>query len=154
MAKPKLYLDTSVINGLFAYDVPWQIKASQELFHKIATGEYKGYTSEVVLEEIKETPDLIRQDQLLEVIDIYSLYELPRTDKSDQLATAYIKENIIPKRYFPDALHIAIAVVNELDILVSWNFEHIVKYQTKVKVNQINQKMDYPKIEILSPEEA
>ncbi len=60
-----------------------------------------------------------------------------------ELARRYVSENIIPLKFFDDALHIAAAIVNECNILVSWNFKHIVKYKTIEGINAINRLMGY-----------
>jgi hypothetical protein len=74
--------------------------------------------------------------------------------ESMELAERYIKEGIIPVRYRSDALHIAIAVTNGIDALISWNFEHIVRLKTRVMVNGINKLLGYHEIEICSPQEV
>ena len=61
--------------------------------------------------------------------------------------------SIIPEKFINDALHIAIATVNEIDSVVSWNLEHIVKIKTIVEVNRINIKKGYKQIFIITPEE-
>jgi len=52
-------------------------------------------------------------------------------------------------KHIEDAVHIAVTTVNSLDILVSWNFEHIVKLKTKREVNAINVLLGYNQIEIV-----
>ena len=53
-----------------------------------------------------------------------------------------------------DALHIAVASVNNLDVIVNWNFTHIVKLKTRREVAVINTLMGYKPIEICSPQEV
>ncbi|MFQ3675573.1 MAG: hypothetical protein SNJ64_03415, partial [Endomicrobiia bacterium] len=60
---------------------------------------------------------------------VLSIYRLKPTHTTG--TNKYILENIIPSKYRNDALHIAIAVVNDSDVVVSWNLEHIVKLKTK-----------------------
>ena len=60
----------------------------------------------------------------------YNITILALTDESDRLADAYISEGIIPEKFRTDGLHIAIATVNDLDMIVSMNFQHIVKRKT------------------------
>jgi hypothetical protein len=74
--------------------------------------------------------------------------------ETEELAERYIKEGIIPKKYRSDALHIAVAVINGIDVIVSWNFEHIVKLKTRVMVDGVNKLLGYHEIEICSPEEV
>jgi len=81
-------------------------------------------------------------------------YLLEMGIEAEELAERYIKEGIIPERYRGDALHISIAVINGMDAIVSWNFQHIVKLKTRVMVNGVNRLFGYHEIEICSPEEV
>lgn len=56
-------------------------------------------------------------------------------------------------KYLNDALHIAIATINEVDIIASWNLEHIVKIKTMIEVNKINLLKGYKQLFIITPEE-
>ena len=71
-----------------------------------------------------------------------------------QLAEKYMMNNIIPKKKRMDALHIAIASANEMDIILSYNFKHINKLMTKTLIPAINQVSDYRDIFIALPEEV
>ena len=71
-----------------------------------------------------------------------------------ELSERYISEGIIPERFGSDAIHIAIAVSNGIDAIVSWNFNHIVKLKTRIMVNGVNRLLGYHEIEICSPEEV
>ena len=78
---------------------------------------------------------------------------LSLTVESSLLADAYIKNGAIPKSYPEDAMHIAIAAVNEIDYLLSWNFEHIVKIKTRKIISMVNTSLGYAHIEIITPAE-
>lgn len=75
------------------------------------------------------------------------------SDEVQTLAQRYIAEGVIPPKYLDDALHLAAAVVHEVEVLVSWNFEHLVKLKTRLGVNGVNRLLGYREIEIVSPEE-
>jgi len=68
-----------------------------------------------------------------------------------ELAKRYVEEGIISSKFFDDAIHIAAATVYECDILVSWNFKHIVKVKTIQGVNGINKLIGYKEIQLVSP---
>jgi len=70
------------------------------------------------------------------------------------LAERYIKEKIVSSKYLLDAQYIAIATINKADVLVSWNFKHIVNLRRIHLYNSINLKYGYPLIEIRSPREV
>ena len=77
----------------------------------------------------------------------------PRTAEVDLLAERYVQEKIIPLKHMDDALHIAIASVHNLDVIASWNFEHLVKMKTRREVQAVNALMGYRGVEICSPQE-
>jgi hypothetical protein len=68
--------------------------------------------------------------------------------------TAVIANNIIPKMKRLDALHLAIASVNELDMIMSFNFKHINKLKTKTLIPAVNRMAGYRDIIIAQPEEV
>jgi len=76
------------------------------------------------------------------------------TDGMRELAEDYVREGVVPSRYLVDAIHIAAAVLGNADILVSWNFRHLVKRSTRLLVNYINTKQRSRTIEILAPPEV
>ena len=92
-----------------------------------------------------------RQDDLLKIVAEYPLESLPLTAEVKVLAERYLQEKIIPEKERNDAIHIAVASVYNLDAIVSWNFEHMVKFKTKREVKGINALMGYKMIEICSP---
>ena len=65
------------------------------------------------------------------------------------LAQEYLHEGAIP--VIEDAIHIAVATTNDLDVVVSWNYKHMVNLSAKRKVNAINTLKGYHPIEILDP---
>jgi hypothetical protein len=74
-----------------------------------------------------------------------------RTDGAKALAQAYIKERIITPKSKADTEHIAIATIAQVDLLVSWNFKHIVNYDRIRLYNAVNLKHGYRMLEIRSP---
>jgi predicted nucleic acid-binding protein len=65
-----------------------------------------------------------------------------------------VNEGVIPIKYRDDALHIAIATIADMEIIISWNFQHIVKRKTRNMINVINLREGYRTIEICSPKEV
>jgi len=70
------------------------------------------------------------------------------------LTNAYIEHLILPEKFKNDLLHIALASVHNVDILVSWNFKHIVHYDKIAKFNAVNLEYGFRQIIILSPREV
>ena len=150
MKKLKLYIETSVWNFLISSDVPYEQKITKELFNEIESGEFEIYISELVYAEIEKAPQDIK-NKLKMLIEKYKPTVLER---SGELAKKYMSEKIVPEKYKADLLHIAFAVVYNLDVVISWNLEHIVKLTTKLKVNGVNRKEGYKEIEICTPQEV
>jgi predicted nucleic acid-binding protein len=154
MRIPKIYLETSVLNFVFADDSPDKKAYTIKLFKMIEMGRFVPFTSDYVKKEIRATPDILKRDELEKLITESKAIVLPNTEEIEELADEYVKEGVIPEKYRTDALHIATATFYELDIIVSWNFEHIVKRKTIINTGAINLRNDYKKVEIYSPPEV
>ena len=70
------------------------------------------------------------------------------------LANAYINEDVVSEAFFNDAMHIALATINKVDVLVSWNFKHIVNFNKIRLYNSVNLKLGYSLIDIRTPREV
>lgn len=155
LKKIKYYLDSTIFNFVFADDEPVRRDLTKKFFEKIKNDYLEEiYISDTVLDEINETPDDLLRTRLKDLIEEYNPFVLEIDTEIKNLANYYVEQKIIPRRYINDAIHIAVAVVNDLDVIVSWNFEHIVKLKTRVNVNAIDRILGYHEIEICSPEEV
>ena len=74
--------------------------------------------------------------------------------EAEHLADVYVEQGIIPLKYRTDGVHIAAAAVNDLDMIISMNFEHIVKRKTKIGTGNINALNGYRAVEICTPMEV
>jgi len=156
LKKLKIYLDTSVINFLFADDTP-DFKKITEDFFKEYFGRYDIFVSDIVLLEINKTVDQEQKSRLLSVIDDYpfKILEIANNEAIGYLSELYIKEGVIPQKKKEDALHIAVATAYEMDILLSWNFKHLANIKKQININAINEKEGYlKKLSLLSPLEV
>lgn len=154
--KLKLYLDTSVINFALAGDIPEQDKnITKKLCNEINDSQYEAFVSEVVLREIRNTKNKHKKDSLVKFLESLRLNNiLILDDEVETLAKKYVDEKIIPAVYWDDALHIALTSVYDMDILVSWNFKHLVKHKTRVEFNGVNTLCGYKNIDICTPWEV
>jgi len=142
----RIYVDTSVFGGCF--DPEFQIW-SNRLIHDFIIGKYKAVISEISELELSFAPKHIK-DVLLNMPS--SNYEIINfTDEAKLLSDHYLKEKIVTKKSLADTQHIAIATVQHVDLLVSWNFKHIVNYNKIRLYNSINIKYGYNILEIRSP---
>jgi len=146
--KPRIYIDTSVIGGYF--DDEFELLTKQ-FFERIFAKEFNVYFSEINETELILAPDYIRDLKNRIPEDCYRYVELD--EESKFLADTYIKEKILGLSIYNDAYHIAIASVHRLDVLVSWNFKHIVNYDKIKLFNSVNLKLGYPLIDIRTPSE-
>lgn len=158
MKKLKIYLDTSVLNFLFADDVPEFKKVTEEFFAYVKEGQrYDVYISDVVINEINKTNDQKKKHKLISVIEFYGVIRLPnnRDEEISSLAEMYLNKGVIPRSKIEDALHVAYAVVFEIDVLLSWNFKHLanIKQEREVLIVNIENGYNYP-IRIVTPMEV
>ncbi len=146
MKKLRIYLDTSVINFLFADDAPEKRDATIEFFARfVMTGRYDVAVSSVVLAEISRTKDEAKRKRLFDKLAEYALKEItlePR-DEVAALADAYIAQGVIPENKYADAIHVALCAVHEMDVLVSWNFEHLANVNKERRILAVNQANGY-----------
>jgi predicted nucleic acid-binding protein len=144
----RFYIDTSVIGGVF--DIEFE-EHSTILFEKIKLGQIKCVISEITESELSKARKEIR-DFFASIPKSHIEY-VEITKDAVQLADTYITEKVVGKTSRNDCLHIAVATVNRVDILVSWNFKHIVNIYRIRGYNSVNIRLGYPSLEIRSPKE-
>lgn len=91
---------------------------------------------------------------MLALIGQYDITVLEQNEEAERLADVYVNQEIIPQKYRMDGLHIAIAAVNDLEMIISLNFQHIVKRKTKIGTGNINILNGYRSVEIYNPMEV
>lgn len=144
MKKLKIYLDTSVINFLFADDAPDLKSVTEDFFNNyVEKSKFIVYISDIVIKEIEKTKDEIKRDKLLKIVSKYQLKILELNKDADVLAEFYVKEGIIPEKKIEDAQHIAIATINLMDILLSWNFKHLANIKKQISIKIVNEREGY-----------
>jgi predicted nucleic acid-binding protein len=156
MDKYSIYLDTSVINFLIAEDSP-DFKMITEEFFKNHFNKFDVYISDIVLLEINKTKNAEKRKRLIQITEEYNFKFLDslRDEKIKKLADLYQNLNIIPKDKYEDALHIAICTINEIDILLSWNFKHLANFKKQILVNEVNKNEGYSKrLNLINPMEV
>jgi predicted nucleic acid-binding protein len=147
MRKLRIYLDTSAVGGYFDDEFSFDTKL---LFDEIIKGEYRLVISDLTEKELVNAPESVRN--LLK--DLGVDFELVNvTQESIDLATEYLKEKVVGQTSADDCIHIATATIYNVDLLVSWNFKHIVNIQRIRGYNSINIKNGYVALEIRSPKD-
>lgn len=148
MRKQRVYIDTSVIGGcldaLFAVE-------SLQLFDMARKGLVKFVFSDIVLDEMSHA---LREVQAaLEALPDYAYEVVESSFESEALRDAYLEADVVGAASLNDAHHVAIASVERVDMIVSWNFKHIVHLDKIRGFNAVNLQQGYPMIEIRSPRE-
>ena len=149
MKKLKVYIDTSVIGGCF--DNVFK-KWSNKLFDEFISGKKKAIISETVLEELEQAPKEVRE-KIKEIPEGF-IEKVNLTEEIINLSEQYLKQKIVSPKYRDDALHIATATIMDVDVLVSWNFKHIVNLNRIRRFNSINILEGYKVLEIRTPQEV
>jgi hypothetical protein len=106
----------------------------------------------VVAAEVQDAPEAVRQEyeKLLRIEHELVLV----TEEVISLADAYQRREILTPKFYDDGLHIALASVAEADLLVSWNFRHIVHFDKIRLFNSVNLEQGYKALQIYSPREV
>jgi len=144
--KQRIYLDNSVIGGYFDDEFE---EPTRQLFDRIMAKDFDVYYSEVNETELSLAPKYIRD--IKDLIPSDSFNYLILNGDAKELAEMYLHEKVLGPTSMNDAYHIAIASVNRLDCLISWNFKHIVNFNKIKLFNSINLRLGYPLIDIRSP---
>jgi len=150
---PKLFLETTVFNFYFEGKQGQKQTAAIRLFEAIAGGKYEAYTSDAVMDEIKDA-SAEKAEKMKALSKEYSMKVIQSSPKAKRMADIYVKKGIIPLKFRNDALHIATAVVNELDFVVSYNQGHIVKTKTMIGTGFANLREGYRQIGLSTPTEV
>ncbi len=144
----KIYVDTSVIGGCFDDEFSeW----SNQLFDAFEGGIELLILSDLTLQELEFAREEVRNK--VSKIPKTNLIHIGINDEAIQLAETYIAEGALTKKSYNDALHIALGTINNVDVLASWNFKHIVNLERIRLYNSINLRHGYKMIEIRTPRE-
>ncbi len=114
-------------------------------------GNFEAFISQLTVVEIDRTPNPGLRQNMKEAMSQFSALTL--TDEVESLANQYIRQGAVPESYSEDAYHIAVAVVNDIDYLLSWDFRHIVRRKTRDIVRMVNTINNLRQIEIMTPAE-
>ena len=144
----RFYLDTSIFGGVF--DAEFKEETTL-FFEKITLGQIKCVYSNLTESELTNAPERVRAffqnlpDEFKEKVLV--------TPDALRLARTYVDEKVVGETSLDDCIHIATATLNKVDMLVSWNFKHIVNIYRIRGYNSINLRLGYGTLEIHSPKE-
>jgi predicted nucleic acid-binding protein len=152
MRKLKVYLETTLFNFYVDTSKGYAHESTVALFKEIAAGKYEAFTSDYAIDEL-EWAKKEKHDKMMRLLTEYNIKVLVPDVNASKLAGLYVAEGVIPQKYVTDGLHIAVATVYGLDMIISMNFQHIVKRKTLKMTSAINILSGYQAIEIYSPME-
>ncbi len=144
----RIYIDTSVVGGYFDEEFK---EATTMLFQRLERNEILFVVSDLLDLELIDAPERVRQ-----VLQKYSADNFERvslTLEAVKLADTYISEKVVGPTSLEDCRHIALATINRVDVLASWNFKHIVNLDRIKGYNSVNLRLGFPMIEIRSPKD-
>jgi hypothetical protein len=146
--KQRIYIDTSVVGGYFDEEFS---EATQSLFKRLENKEIIFVVSDLLDLELTGAP--LNVQKLLDRFSPDKFERIQLTEEAIKLADTYVSEKVVGKTSLEDCRHIALATVNRVDVLASWNFKHIVNLDRIKGYNSVNYRFGYPMIEIRSPKD-
>ena len=146
--KQRIYIDTSVVGGYFDEEFK---EATISLFERLENNEIVFVISDLLDLELVNAPANVRELLYKYSADKFERIEL--TEEAIKLGDTYILEKVVGQTSLEDCRHIALATINKVDVLASWNFKHIVNLDRIKGYNSINLRLGYQMIEIRSPKD-
>ncbi len=153
--KQKVYIETSVISYLAARPsrdllIAARQEATAEFWSKLPLSGLTGFVSTLVYQEAQRGD----QEQALKRLDaLAALAVLDIDEEAQTLAEQILAAKAVPTEYPDDALHMAVAAVNGMDVLVTWNFAHLNNPAARMRIRQFVEDNGYRCPEVCSPEE-
>ncbi len=145
---PRVYIDTSVIGGYFDEEFELYTKL---FFEKVGQGKFKIILSDLLIAELNGAPESVVT--FFKSISHANIEHVDQTEDSIQLGEEYLKEGVVGRTSRTDCRHIALATLVNADILISWNFKHIVNITRIRGYNSVNIKNGHRVLEIRTPRE-
>ena len=146
----RIYIDTSVFGGCFDEEFK---KPSKALFRAIKAKLVTPLISDILIAELARAPQEV-QKLLSATLGWGNMERLEATEEALFLQQAYMDAGIVVQNYADDALHVAHATIARADVIVSWNFKHLVNPAKIRSFNGINMSKGYGMVVILSPEDV
>ncbi len=149
--KIKVYLDTSVISYLDQQDAPEQMKETREVWERIKAGQYEVFISDVVLRELGDCKEEAKRNLLIGHLAEIKYNLIAVDDDIVKLAEKIVTNGVLKQKNIDDCQYIAAAILSNCDIIVSWNFKHIVNVKTIRGIKVITTVEGYKDLLIYQP---
>ena len=144
-----IYVDTSVFGGKFDVEFGYW---TEKFFDRATQGNIMLLKSDVVDDELTGSPQFVRE--FIDSLPSSIIQHIELSEEAIWLAEQYITEKVVGEFSRADCFHIAIATIQKVDLLVSWNFKHIVNIERIHGYNAVNIKNGFQTLEIRNPREA
>lgn len=148
--KYKVYLDTSVLSHLWQLDAPEKMHETLALWEEFKKDRFDIYLSQITIEELNGCTDE-KREKIGKYLNEIKYTNLSLSAESISIAKQIIELGILKEKSRDDANHIGIAVVNDMDYVVSWNFKHMVNIKTVNGVRAITNLRGYRGIDLVAP---
>lgn len=147
--KLRVYLDTSVVSAYFDERLPERQAVTRDFWDQAHAFDVS--TSDLARDELERTQDAALRGRFGHLLDGLAIISV--TDEMKQVARHYVEAGVFTPRMWNDALHVACAVITRQDVLLSWNFRHLVNRRRRAAINDLGVAFGLPSIEILAPPE-
>lgn len=148
MKKLKIYIDTSVFGGYFDEEFK---EFTIPLFSRLMSQDFEIIYSDITANELAGAPENVKK--LVQHLPANSTQYVTANVEALNLARKYVEEEVVGMTSFADCVHIALATIHNANILISWNFKHIVNVVRIIGYNSVNNSEGYKSIDIRSPRE-
>ena len=148
----KLYLDTSVISHIDAPHKPFEEAATLAFYKFLESypGDLELCISPITIVELEACSEP-KKTKLFSFLGERDVTVFPESSEVERLVDKYLENDVLGVKHYRDLTHIAYAVVQSCDFILSWNFRHFVNPRTIQRVNTVNRFNDYPAVTIVSP---
>ena len=146
--KQRIYIDTSIVGGYFDEEFK---EVTIALFQRLENKEIIFVVSDLLDLELINAPQNVRKLLYNYTTDKFERVDL--TEDAIKLADSYVAEKVVGKTSLEDCRHIALATINKVDVLASWNYKHNVNLNRIKGYNSVNLRIGYQMIEIRSPKD-
>ena len=150
MKKLKIYLDTSVISHLDNIEPADWVADTHKLWDEIRIGNYDVVISTVTKRELDVCAEP-KRTTLLKYLEQINYSLVPLDVQMLTIADKVVELGILKEKSIDDCQHIAAAIVSGCNVIVSWNFKHIVNHKTIQGVKAVTAITGYPEILIYTP---
>ncbi len=148
----RLYIETSVLNMLTHQDAPDKMQITALFMQWAKLSSHELFISPVTVNEIARTPGPRRAilEKAVRELDAALLAVSP---EAEEFAQQYGAARIVPARFRDDALHVAVAVCHQMEMIVSWNMKHLANPNKVARINAVNRQHGWPLIRVHTPQE-